>query len=177
MLHIALVILCVLIWIGLAVGLAYLIPLSGSMFWIFIGILSLVGIIGAGVYLWLRSKQPARPGANSGDPEIDALCKDVDSKLAVSKTSQGAKINNLPLVFLLGENGSVKTTSLMNSGLEPELVSGLVYQGADIMPTRLANVFLARQTLFMDASKPSLTTNQRTRRKVIVRSASIRWIG
>ena len=151
MLHIALVILCLLVWIGIAVGLAFLIPLSGATFWIFIGILSLVGIIGAGVYLWLRSKQPARPGANSGDPEIDALCKDVDSKLAVSKTSQGAKINNLPLVFLLGENGSVKTTSLMNSGLEPELVSGLVYQGADIMPTRLANVFLARQTLFMDA--------------------------
>lgn len=150
MLHIALVVLCVLVWIGISVGLGYLIPLSGSMFWIFIGIWSLLGVIGAGIYLWLRSKQPARPGTNSGDPEIDALCKDVDTKLALSKTAQGAKISNLPLVFMIGENGSVKTTSLINSGLEPELVSGLVYQGSDIVPTRMANVFLARQTLFMD---------------------------
>lgn len=147
-----LVILCLLVWIGIAVGLAFLLGLSGSMFYIFIGILSIVGIIGAGVYLWMRSKQPAKPGANSGDPEIDALCKDVDSKLAVAKTVQGAKINNLPVVFVMGENGSVKTTTLLNSGLEPELVTGQVYQDTNIIPTRLANVFLARQTLFMDTA-------------------------
>ena len=149
---IVLVLICLLVWIGLSVGLGFLIGLSGSTLYIFIGILSIVGIIGAGVYLWLRSKQPAQPGDNSGDPEIDALCKDVDSKLALSKTAQGAKINNLPLVFLMGENGSVKTTTILNSGLEPELVTGQVYQDTNIVPTWLANVFLARQTLFMDTA-------------------------
>ena len=103
-----LVILCLLLWIGISVGLAYLIGFAGSMFWIFIGVMSILGIIGAGLYLWIRSKQPAKPGTNSGDPEIDSLCKDVDNKLAVAKAVQGAKINNLPLVFLMGENGSVK---------------------------------------------------------------------
>ena len=63
------------------------------------------------------------------------------------KLPRAPKINNLPLVFLIGENGSVKTTTLVNSGLEPELVTGQVYQGSDIIPTRLANFFLARQTL------------------------------
>ena len=57
---IIIVILCLLVWIGIAVGIAYLIPLAGSMFWIFIGIMSLVGIIGAGVYL-LAPFQAARP--------------------------------------------------------------------------------------------------------------------
>jgi type VI secretion system protein ImpL len=136
-----LVILCLLVWIGIAVGLAFLIGFSGSMFYIFIGVMSIIGIIGAGVYLWLRSRQPAKPGANSGDPEIDALCKDVDNKLALAKTVQGAKINNLPVVFLMGENGSVKTTTLLNSGLEPELVTGQAYQDTNVVPTRLANVF------------------------------------
>ncbi|MBI2690260.1 MAG: hypothetical protein HYX27_28470 [Acidobacteria bacterium] len=149
---ILLVIICLLIWIGIAVGLGFLIGLSGSMLYIFIGILSIVGIIGAGVYLWLRSKQPAKPGANSGDPEIDALCKDVDNKLALAKIVQGAKISNLPLVFVVGENGSVKTTTVLHSGLEPELVTGQVYQDTNVVPTRLANVFLARQTLFMDTA-------------------------
>lgn len=149
---VVIVIICLLLWIGLSVGLAFLIGLAGSMFYIFIGIMSIVGIIGAGVYLWLRSKQPAKPGASSGDPEIEALCKDVDSKLAVAKSVQGSKISNLPLVFLLGENGSVKTTTVVNSGLEPELVTGQVYQDTNVVPTRLANVFLARQTLFLDAA-------------------------
>jgi type VI secretion system protein ImpL len=161
-----LVIICLLIWIGIAVGLAYLIGFTGSMFWIFIGVMSILGIIGAGVYLWLRSKQPAKPGTNSGDPEIDALCKDVDNKLAVAKTVQGAKINNLPLVFLMGENGSVKTTTLLNSGLEPELVSGQVYQDTNVVPTRLANVFLARQTLFMDTAGGFMNDGNRWQRLV-----------
>jgi len=163
---IIIVILCVLVWIGIAVGIAYLIPLAGTMFWVFIGVMSLLGIIGAGIYFWLRSKQPARPGENSGDPEIDALCKDVDGKLAVSKTSQGAKINNLPLVFVIGENGSVKTTTIVNSGLEPELVTGQVYQGSDIVPTRLANFFLARQTIFMDAAGGFMNDGTRWQRFV-----------
>lgn len=161
-----LVIICLLVWIGIAVGLAYLIGFVGSMFWIFIGVMSIIGIIGAGVYLWLRSKQPAKPGTNSGDPEIDALCKDVDNKLAVAKTVQGAKINNLPLVFLMGENGSVKTTTLLNSGLEPELVTGQVYQDTNVVPTRLANVFLARQTLFMDTAGGFMNDGNRWQRLV-----------
>ncbi|MFN0101742.1 MAG: ImcF-related family protein [Bryobacteraceae bacterium] len=163
---ILLVIICLLVWIGISVGLAFLMGLSGSMFYIFIGILSVVGIIGAGLYLWLRSKQPAKPGANSGDPEIDALCKDVDSKLAVAKAVPGAKINNLPLVFLMGENGSVKTTTILNSGLEPELVTGQVYQDTNIIPTRLANVFLARQTLFMDTAGGFMNDGNRWQRLV-----------
>ncbi len=149
---ILLVVICLLVWIGLAVGLGFLIGLSGSTLYIFIGILSIVGIIGAGLYLWWRSKQPAKPGSNSGDPEIDALCKDVDNKLAVAKTVQGAKISNLPVYFVMGENGSVKTTTILNSSLEPELVTGQVYQETNVVPTRLANVFLARQNLFMDTA-------------------------
>ncbi|MBM3788030.1 MAG: hypothetical protein FJW30_27100, partial [Acidobacteria bacterium] len=149
---ILIVVLVLLLWIGLSVGLGFFLGFSGSMLYIFIGILSLLGIIGAGLFLWLRSKRPGglKGGGASGDAEIDALAKDVDSKLAMAKAVPGAKISNLPLVLLLGENGSVKTTSLIHSGLEPELVSGMVYQDTNIAPTRFANFFLAKQTLFVD---------------------------
>ena len=162
-----LVIICLLVWIGISVGLGFLIGLSGSMLYIFIGVLSILGIIGAGLYLWLRSKQPAKPGANSGDPEIDALCKEVDAKLAVAKTVQGAKINNVPLGIPDGRKRICrKTTTILNSGLEPELVMGQVYQDTNVIPTRLANVFLARQTLFMDTAGGFMNDGARWQRLV-----------
>jgi type VI secretion system protein ImpL len=163
---VVIVIIGLLLWIGLSVGLGFLIGLTGSTLYIFIGIMSIVGIIGAGLYLWFRSKQPAKPGASSGDPEIEALCKDVDAKLAVAKTVQGAKISNLPLVFLMGETGSVKTTTILNSGLEPELVTGQAYQDTNIVPTRFANMFLARQTLFLDAAGGFMNDSNRWTRLV-----------
>jgi type VI secretion system protein ImpL len=144
-------ILGLLVWIGITVGLAFLLALKGSMFWIFIGLLTLIGAIACGVYIWYARKKPGAQ-VSSGDAEIEALVKDVDSKLALSKNAQGAKISNLPLVFVLGDSGAAKTTSILHSGIEPELVTGHVYQDNNVVPTRFANIFLARQTLFLDAA-------------------------
>ncbi|MBM3752983.1 MAG: hypothetical protein FJW38_03285 [Acidobacteria bacterium] len=162
------VVLVLLLWIGLAVGLGFLLGFSGSMLYIFIGVMSILGIIGAGLFLWMKSKQPGgtKGSGASGDAEIDALVKDVDSKLAMAKAVPGAKISNLPLVMLLGENGSVKTTTLMNSGLEPELVTGQVYQDTNIAPTRFANIFLAKQTLFVDPNGAFMSDGGRWRKLV-----------
>lgn len=150
-----LAILGLLVWIGVSVGLGFLLGLKDSTLYIFIGLLTALGIVAAGIYIWWSGKRAALGGGPasgpSGDPEIDALAKDAEGKLSASRAVPGAKIGNLPLVFLMGEHGSVKTTSLVNSGLEPELVTGFVYQDNNIVPTRLGNLFLAKQTLFFDA--------------------------
>jgi len=101
-----------IVWIGLSVGLGFLLGLKDATLYIFIGLLSIVGIIGAGFFVWWKNKQDAASGAKpSGDPEIDQLVKEVDAKLAAAKAVAGAKIGNLPLFFVMGEPGSVKTTS------------------------------------------------------------------
>ncbi|MFN9461223.1 MAG: type VI secretion protein IcmF/TssM N-terminal domain-containing protein, partial [Acidobacteriota bacterium] len=156
-----------LLWIGLSVGLGFLLALHGSTLYIFIGLLSILGILGAGFFVWWKSRQEAQSGAKpSGDPEIDGLVKEVDAKLAAAKAVPGARIGNLPLFFVMGEAASVKTTSLLHSALEPELVFGQVYQDTNVVPTRLANVFLAKNTLFLDTGGPLASNADRWQRLV-----------
>src|SRR6266702_1118269 len=65
------------------------------------------------------------PGG-AGTEEIDSLVKEAERRLAASK--QGDRLGNLPVFFLVGETGSTKTSVMINAGLEPELLSGLVYR-------------------------------------------------
>ena len=62
-----------------------------------------------------------------------------------------AKLGNLPAIFLIGEAGTTKTSTMMHSGLEPELIAGQVYQDTNVVPTRLANVWFARRSIFVEA--------------------------
>ena len=74
-----------ILWIGLSVGAGFLLALQGSTLYIFVGLLSILGILGAGFFVWWKSQQDAQSGAKpSGDPEIDGLVKEVDAKLAAA---------------------------------------------------------------------------------------------
>jgi type VI secretion system protein ImpL len=53
-------------------------------------------------------------------------------------------------VFLVGESGSTKTTTIINSALEPELLAGHVYQENNVLPTRAANIWYTREAIFLD---------------------------
>ncbi|HUQ93093.1 MAG TPA: ImcF-related family protein [Bryobacteraceae bacterium] len=94
----------------------------------------------------------APAGAGGGGGEIDGLLKDAETKLAASKISQSGKLSELPVFFLLGDSGSTKTTVLMNSGMEPELLSGQVFQQDNmIAATRSANFWYAKKAVFVEA--------------------------
>lgn len=92
----------------------------------------------------------AAPGELSG--EVDLLVKDAEAKLAVSKIGQSGKLSEVPVIFMLGDRGATKTTVVMNSGMEPELLSGQVYQTDNqIAATRSANFWFAKKAVFMEA--------------------------
>ena len=130
--------------------------LKDSEFYILWGLLAAVGTLAAGAFVWwkMRSKEGAEgeeadaPVESSSDTEVDFLVRDAEIKLAASRLAQGSKLGNLPLLFVMGEQGSTKTTVLVNSGLEPELLAGQVYQDNGIAPTRSANLSLANGTIF-----------------------------
>ncbi|MBL8210279.1 MAG: hypothetical protein JNK87_06185 [Bryobacterales bacterium] len=93
---------------------------------------------------------PAAAGEGGGD--VDALLKDAETKMASSKIAPNGKLSELPVIFLVGDKGSTKTTVLMNSGMEPELLSGHVYtQDNTIVPTRAANFWFAKKAVFAEA--------------------------
>src|ERR1035437_6419935 len=76
------------------------------------------------------SADAADPGG-AGNEEIDALVREAERRLAASK--QGDRLGNLPVFLLAGDTGSTKTSVMVNAGLEPELLAGLVYRDNNLV--------------------------------------------
>jgi type VI secretion system protein ImpL len=91
------------------------------------------------------------PEEAGGADEISLLIKEAENKLAAAKLEQGARIGNLPVYILLGDSGSTKTSAMMNSGLDAELLAGQIYQNNAVAPTRTANLWFARRSVFVEA--------------------------
>jgi len=96
------------------------------------------------VLLHLRTgrQQDATPGADAAGErnEIDLLLRDVRRRLR--QAQQGAaSLESLPLLYILGESGSGKTTTVLQSGLDPELLAGSAGPAGQQAPTPLLNVW------------------------------------
>src|ERR1035438_3503374 len=110
-------------------------------------------------FLLQRKKEKAAAAASAastnadtggaGNEEIDALVREAERRLAASK--QGDRLVGMPIFFLVGDTGSTKTSVMLNAGLEPELLAGLVYRDNNLVPTRTANLWFARRTIFVEA--------------------------
>ncbi len=103
-----------------------------------------------------KASRPAQGGqaaqggpAAGGGSEADDLIRAASARLAQSKA--GAGVANLPMIFVIGDKGTAKTSTILNSGLDPELLAGQVYQDNAVAPTRSANIFFARGTVFVEA--------------------------
>ena len=62
--------------------------------------------------------------------------------------------------------GSTKTTTVVRSGLEPELLGGEVMRGETVAPTKTANVWFAHGTVFAEAGGAVLAASENWRRFV-----------
>lgn len=132
------------------------------------GILLLGVIAVIGLLLWARSSMPPMPasedspapsaGASGGaaSQDVDILIREAAGKVAAARLAAGAKLSALPAVFLIGETGGGKTSAMDQSGLDAELLAGQVYQESSIVPTRVANLWFARKTVFVEAGGPLL---------------------
>ncbi len=146
-----------------------LLRLEGTRFLVLFSALVALGIAATAVFLWLWNKNrrgSSGAGSQSAGPiekddEIDALVHAAENRLASSNLAKGARLMNLPLVFVIGDTGSTKTTTVLHSGLDPELLAGSVYQDATVVSTRLANIWFARGMIFVEAGGKLLSDPQR----------------
>src|SRR5438874_11644645 len=124
--------------IGLAVFLAISLLISRLMpvkkpsdVWVLFGGLAAIGVLATAAYLWFESRKAKAekeeanptPEVSSGD-ELAQILREAEEKLGASKLGQGARFNHLPVVFLVGGPGATKTTAMVHSGLDPELLAG-----------------------------------------------------
>lgn len=96
-----------------------------------------------------HSSQPGAASTGASDGEADDLIRAASARLAQSKA--GAGVANLPMIFVVGDKSTAKTSTILNSGLDPELLAGQVYQDNAVASTRSANIFFARGTVFVEA--------------------------
>lgn len=142
-----------------------------SDIWILRGGIFALGAMGIGGLLWWAASKrqalappPPRldpemtqrmaPSPGAGAEEIELIIREAQQRLSASRLGRGATLGNLPAIFLVGDSGAGKTAVVLHSGLDPELLAGQVYQEGNIVPTRAANFWLARRTVFAEAGGP-----------------------
>ena len=139
-----------LVWCLLTWRIAHMLaPHPPMVYYLRLGFL-LIGVIGFVGYILLRPKprgEEQQGWVGMTNTEIEYSFSEASKHLL----TVGVKnINTLPSVFILGDTGTAKTSSIAKSGLEPDLLAGYAYEENVIAPTRSLNVWYARETLYID---------------------------
>ena len=134
--------------------------------------LALVLLIVLVVLFFVQKKKQARTAAAAsfedsapGGDEISLLIREAEARLAGAKI-EGAKVATLPVYLLIGDSNCAKTCTVTNSGLEPELLAGQVYQAGNVTSTRTANIWFSRRSVFIEAGGKLLTDSARWQKLV-----------
>ncbi|HEX4320618.1 MAG TPA: ImcF-related family protein [Acidobacteriaceae bacterium] len=166
-----LVVLVVIVAAALAFGLAALLHLQGSAAIIFISLILLAGIAAAVVILVLhfRAKknreQEGDAAIGGATGELDILLNDANRKLRESQ--QGAKsLDGVPLIYILGEAGTAKTTAVIRSGLDPELVAGTAPVDGQSVPTPVINLWFTKLAALVEVGASVRQNNAQMTRLV-----------
>jgi type VI secretion system protein ImpL len=105
------------------------------------------------------------PRASFGDDgftqELNSLVAEANRRLAgalpLNARGEPPTVATLPLYFVIGGEGAGKTSAILNSGLEPRLLSGEASREGTVIPTRLCNLWFAEGAIFADISGRVLT--------------------
>ena len=151
-----------LVWVAVAHFYSGVQLREAGLLWTGAGLLAaLLFMIGAPLTVWLKARRakaatapsaarrPAEP-VHEDDVTLAAILAEANATLAKAPAYAGhrgaAPIAALPMYLLVGPEGSGKTTTFLNSGLEPEALAGQANGGG---PTRLCSLWLARNALFV----------------------------
>ncbi|MCZ2154979.1 MAG: hypothetical protein LC114_13940, partial [Bryobacterales bacterium] len=148
-----------LIWLILSWFVPAWVGLVDTGLWVLRLGLMLLGVLGGvlALLLYLKKQKEKRAADQAaaaefvGD-ELIGVVKQAETRLANSQFARGQKLSELPLYFVIGDPGSTKTSMMVHSGLEPELLAGQVYQETAIVSTRTANIWFARGSIFAEVA-------------------------
>ena len=139
----------------LAFGLAALLHIQGAGYLIFVILVLLLGIAAAITIIVMhrrakkeKEQQGEEPGTAATN-ELDLMLTDANRKLRTAQ--QGAKtLDSLPLLYILGDAGAAKTTTVLQSGLDPELLAGTATLGGDQVPTGVLNLWFTKAAALLE---------------------------
>ncbi len=120
--------------------------------------LVVLGIIAAALLIWLGRRR-ASAGTKGPDGKrvdtaaLDDLLREANRKLAASPRAGARSLEALPLVYVLGDPSSAKTTVILKSGLDPELLAGQLYRDKDVIATPVANIWYSENAAIVEAGE------------------------
>ena len=172
-----LIVAIVLIALLLCIGASFLLHLQGGSLVLFVVLTLVLAAVAAGTILYLHLRGKKREGqdgeavATEATAEIDLLINDANRKLKASKQQGSKSLDELSLLYILGDAGSAKTTLVTRSGLEPELLAGTAPRAgeADVIPTPLLNVWFTRQAGLLELGH-GLRANESLLTRLVQRS-------
>jgi type VI secretion system protein ImpL len=136
--------------------------------WTIVGLIAVLAfVIGARIFGWwrlwrarsaARAPVPTKPAVavHEDDAALAALIAEAAAALAkapgyAEKRGQ-SPLAGMPLYLLIGPEASGKTSTFINSGLEPQLLAGRLTGTAEVVPTRLCNIWFAKDAVFIEIS-------------------------
>ena len=90
---------------------------------------------------------------------VDDLMREAEVRLPV--VSGGGTLRSLPLLLVIGEPASVKTSTILHCGASKETLAGEVYRDGNVTPTALANLWFARPAVVVEAGATMLADRAR----------------
>jgi type VI secretion system protein ImpL len=135
--------------------LASFLGLQGADLWLFRIGLALIGLMVAATCAWYirrRQQEPQQvestPASNrSSAGKVDSRLR--DAALAL-KERRLKPLSRLPVLLVLGEPASGKTTTVVKSGMRPELLAGKDYSGSDVVATESLNCWLLEGAIVIE---------------------------
>ena len=138
----------------------------GTDRWLLVGGLWVLGVIAAALVLWHSWPRRNSDGPSARTDDVDTLLRAARQRLASSRLASRRSIAKSPVVVVLGPEQSAKTTAVLRSGLDADLLAGAVADGQLVAPTPALNAWYARGTLLIEAGASVLAVPARWSRFV-----------
>ncbi len=149
------------VWLVLGWNAGPWLNLQGNDVWIVRAALTLIGFAAFATLVWWfkgmdadRLREMAEEGERAGD-EIDVLMGKAQVRMGGLQPGQ-TSFSDWPLLLLMGEGGSAKTSVVLQCGLEPQLLAGQTVQNNIPVPTHTLNLWLAAPFIVAEAGAPLL---------------------
>ena len=149
-------ILIFVVYMALVVGGAFALHFEGTKLILFCVILGLVGALTIVFVIWYLAKASGDSSGSGGldTPDgvnLNTLLRDADAKVRQAGRAGAKSLASLPLIYVIGDENSAKTQTVLQSGLDPELIAGNIYRDGLVAPTQLANIWLAGNYVLAEA--------------------------
>lgn len=144
------------LYVALVVTAGFLLHFEGTKLLLFCVILSLLGAAAIAAILWYIHKTAppvdtieAASAIDSGN--LDALIRDANQRLKQANRGDAKSLAQMPVIYIIGDENAAKTQTVLQSGMDPELISGQIYRDQQLVPTQLVNIWYTGSGALVEA--------------------------